>query len=68
MAYMMQLLLMLGHRVIRVLKSGPVRFFSLFGRQLSWADSFSLPKGVGLATGLKATSCNQSWITNHSIW
>ena len=59
----------------KVLKSGPVRFFSLFGRQLNWTDSFSLPKEVGLATGLKATSCdqlppscNQSWITNHSIW
>ena len=43
----------------RVLKSGPVWFFSLFGRQLNWTDSFSLPKGVGLATGLKATSCDQ---------
>ena len=45
--------------LVRVLKSGPVRFFSLFGRQLNWIDSFSLPKGVGLATGLKATSCDQ---------
>ena len=43
----------------RVLKSGLVQFFSLFERQLNWTDSFGLPKGVGLAIGLKATSCNQ---------